>query len=140
MGRRQARETALQTLYQVEVGKIEPNTALQTMLDEFVIGKEDGEFASALVKGVITHQQDIDEVIQKLIVSWNFKRLAKVDLSALRLAIYELMFGHDVPPNVAVNEAIELAKTFSGEEAGKFVNGVLGKVVENLQEYRGGNS
>jgi len=104
-------------------------------LDESKIG-----FIWELVTGVIKHLKEIDEIIKKTAPHWPMDQMPIVDRNVLRLGIYELLFGDKkaVPPKVAINEAIELAKGFSGESSGKFVNGVLGTVFREYQKLEKG--
>ena len=99
-------------------------------------GLEEPEFVVGLVKGTIDHLADIDPIIERVAPQWPLDQIATVDRNVLRLGLYELMFGdHDaVPPKVAINEAIELAKSFGGESSGRFINGVLGTVYKEMGE------
>ena len=97
-------------------------------LREFAPGVEDPQFTLRLVQGTIDHLGEIDPLIEKAAPEWPLPQIAVVDRNILRLGIYELLFDKEVPPKVAINEAIELAKTFGGESSGKFVNGVLGTI------------
>jgi N utilization substance protein B len=103
---------------------------------EFGPGIEDLSFVEEVVRGVMTHQEKIDLIIGKAAPDWPLEQIAAVDRNVLRLGLYELIFGDraDVPAKVAINEAIELAKTFGGESSGRFVNGVLGTVYKELGE------
>ncbi|MFA5290869.1 MAG: transcription antitermination factor NusB [Candidatus Paceibacterota bacterium] len=103
---------------------------------EFGPGIEDLSFTEEIVHGVIAHQDKIDLIIGKAAPDWPLEQIAAVDRNVLRLGLYELIFGDraDVPAKVAINEAIELAKTFGGESSGRFVNGVLGTVYKELGE------
>ncbi len=103
---------------------------------EFAPGLEDGEFVKNLVFGVVKNREKIDAIIEKTAPEWPILQIALVDRNVLRLGLFELMYGnrHEVPPKVAINESIELAKTFGGESSGKFVNGVLGTVYRELGE------
>ncbi|PJE58438.1 MAG: transcription antitermination factor NusB [Candidatus Portnoybacteria bacterium CG10_big_fil_rev_8_21_14_0_10_36_7] len=105
-------------------------------LREFGPGLEGAAFVSDLVKGVIKYLQKIDNVIEKAAPEWPLEQISAVDRNVLRLGLYELLFGprNEVPPKVAINEAIELAKTFGGENSGKFINGVLGTVYREIGE------
>ena len=85
-------------------------------------------FAAELAQGVIDNQERLDEAIAEASKNWRLEQMAKVDRIVLRIAVYEISISRSVPVKAAINEAIELAKTFSGEEAGRFVNGILGKV------------
>jgi transcription antitermination protein NusB len=112
------------------VGIIEHN------IKEFAAGLEDPTFIIDLVKGVIAHMSEIDKIIEKAAPQWPIDQIAIVDRNVLRIGLYELLFGSrdEVPPKVAINEAIELAKSFGGDSSGKFVNGVLGTVYREIGE------
>ena len=103
---------------------------------EFAAGMEDTTFIRDLVNGVIEHINELDKIIEKAAPQWPLEQIAIVDRNVLRLGLYELLFGKrdEVPPKVAINEAIELAKSFGGESSGKFVNGVLGTVYREIGE------
>ncbi len=105
-------------------------------IGEFGAGLEDTNFIRELVAGVIKHLKEIDAIIEKAAPQWPLDQIAIVDRNVLRLGLYELLFGSrdEVPPKVAINEAIELAKSFGGESSGKFVNGVLGTVYREIGE------
>lgn len=109
---------------------------IKRISQEFGPGIEDLSFTEEIVHGVITHQDKIDLIIGKAAPDWPLDQIAVVDRNVLRLGLYELIFGDrsDVPAKVAINEAIELAKTFGGESSGRFVNGVLGTVYKELGE------
>ena len=85
-------------------------------------------FADPLIKGVLAHHDAIDEHIKKHCKNWDFHRIAAVDRNVMRLAIYEMLHREDIPPVVSINEAVDIAKKFSTEDSGKFVNGILDKV------------
>lgn len=129
MGRRQARETALQALFQIDMGKVEPNFALSNTAEEFGAGPQELEFARELVQGALEHLTEIDQMISNVSKEWQLSRMANVDRNIMRLALYEMNYREDIPRNVSVNEAVELAKVFGGPESSKFVNGILGKLV-----------
>lgn len=105
-------------------------------IQEFAAGMEETTFIRDLVKGVIEHITELDKIIEKAAPQWPLEQIAIVDRNVLRLGLYELLFGKrdEVPPKVAINEAIELAKSFGGESSGKFVNGVLGTVYREIGE------
>ncbi|AEF94951.1 NusB antitermination factor [Desulfotomaculum nigrificans CO-1-SRB] len=136
MGRRQARETALQALFQIDVGKIEPEFALKNTAEEFGAGPQELEFARQLVIGTLEHINEIDEIISRVSKEWQLSRMANVDRNIMRLALYEMMFRDDIPGSVSINEAVELAKAFGGADSGKFVNGILGKVLASQAEFK----
>lgn len=105
-------------------------------IGEFGSGLEDTQFVSDLVDGVLSHLEQLDAIIEKAAPQWPIEQIAVVDRNILRLGLYELLFGSrdEVPPKVAINEAIELAKSFGGESSGKFVNGVLGTIYREIGE------
>jgi N utilization substance protein B len=86
------------------------------------------EFMESLVKGVLEHLGDLDETIAQHAKNWNLQRMAAVDRNILRLAVYEIKYRNDIPPVVSINEAVDIAKKYSTEDSGKFVNGILDKV------------
>jgi N utilization substance protein B len=135
LSRSAARKTALQMIFQMDVGKNEWEMALHT-LEEKDLAEEDAAFALHLAEGVQKKQAEIDPYIQKESTQWSIDRMANVDKSILRLAVYELMAYPDTAKNIIINEAIELAKTFSTAESGAFVNGVLDKIAKDLSEEK----
>jgi N utilization substance protein B len=130
--RRKAREAALRALYELEIGRTKIHDSMEGM-------KENGgeltpdmlAFAEQLVQGVHDEQDYLDERISTTIKDWDYNRVAVVDRNLLRIAAFEFYFCPDIPPLVTINEAIDLAKKYSTAESGKFVNGVLAKVMEN---------
>jgi len=135
-----SRSIAMQSLYEWDFfeKKRDLEKLVEKNLQEFGPGLEDKNFVSELVKGVVKHQKEIDEIIQKTAPQWPLDQISIVDRNILRIGIYELLFGDKkaVPPKVAINEAIELAKGFGGENSGKFVNGVLGTVFKLIEEEK----
>ncbi len=103
---------------------------------EFAPGIDETKFISDLVDGVISKIKEVDKIIEKAAPQWPINQIAMVDRAVLRLGIYELLFGNraEVPPKVAINESIELAKNFGGDASGKFVNGVLGTIYREIGE------
>jgi len=124
MKRRIAREKALQALYQIDISGTEPAEAIEFVLED----QKADLFLQDLVEGTLKNLQEIDQEISKHLENWSIDRLSKVDVNILRLAIYEMKFSVDVPENVAINEAIEVAKKFGDDKSGKFINGILSKV------------
>ena len=132
--RRQAREIALQTLYTVEVGKQGPQEALDETLANVELDEKVAEFARALITATLRSQSEIDPILDRLATGFPVDRQSAVDRNILRLAAAEILFSaSDAPPGVAVNEAVELAKKFSTTESGRFVNGVLGALVREVE-------
>lgn len=134
-----SRSIAMQSLYEWDF-KGRNNEKLDEIvkknIEEFAPGLEDDSFVHHLVNGTISNQGKIDPLIEKCAPEWPLDQVTVVDRNILRLGIYELLFGNyeDVPPKVAINEAIELAKSFGGDSSGRFVNGVLGTIYRELGE------
>ncbi|MCX5710831.1 MAG: transcription antitermination factor NusB [Candidatus Omnitrophica bacterium] len=129
--RTKAREFALQILYQLDITKEAPEAALESFWTahlEEEVGDDLKAFTAELVKGTRENVEAIDASITKFAANWHLKRMAVVDRNILRMGCFELMFREDIPPKVAINEGVELAKKYSGIEAGKFVNAILDKV------------
>ncbi|GJM76437.1 N utilization substance protein B [Paenibacillus macerans] len=146
MKRRLAREIAIQSLYHMEMNEVEAEEAVSMLLSE-AAGDNEGEvnlsdaegdkaFVLELVNGTWSRKDAIDGLLSDYLKGWQISRLSKVDRQVLRLAAYEMIFRDDVPGKVAVNEAIELAKHFGTEESGKFVNGVLGKMIQDVEQLK----
>ena len=130
--RREGREAAVQYLYQLDIHG-DPTADLRSEFWKLREGTDKVRaFAEALVNGVIRHQPELDERIRKYAQNFILERLTVVDRNILRLAIFEMFHNLEVPPIVAINEAIELAKRLGGQDSGKFVNGVLDKVKTEL--------
>ncbi len=132
MGRRRAREIALQVLFQVDVGKIKPERALDYTIKEFQVNEETGAFARTLVEGTLAHRKEIDDYLKRYSSDWDLPRMANVDRNILRLGLFEMLYYPETPLNVAIDEALELAKTYSDEDAPRFINGVLGRIAKEL--------
>jgi len=128
--RRKAREAALQTLYEIEVGKASPETSMANTLEAAALDPELADYAVRIASGVRENESDLDKHISALVQGYDYSRLAAIDRNILRIAGYELFYEAAVPPKVAINEAIEIAKKYSTAESGKFVNGVLGRLVQ----------
>lgn len=125
MKRRTAREKAFQALFQINNSDIDTDEAIQHVVEEPAVDA----FLHQLVHGVMEHQEEIDQWISDNLENWTFNRLPKVEKTALRIAAYEIKHNDEIPAQVAINEAVELAKVFGEEESGKFVNGVLSKMI-----------
>ena len=123
-----ARAVAMQTLYEWDFygAKKSATEIIGRNLEDFAPELEEKEFAKDIVEGVMEHQKEIDATITKFAPDWPLPKITTVDRNILRIATFELLFNFEIPSKVAINEAIELAKTFGGESSGKFVNGVLG--------------
>ena len=101
-------------------------------LKEFAPEFDDQGFVQSLIVGVLTHLSEIDHYIERYAPEWPIEQITIIDRNVLRLGVFELIFGNEVPAKVAINEAIELAKTFGGESSGRFVNGVLGAIYKDI--------
>lgn len=137
--RRRARAAALQALYECEVGGLTPQQALGVLhhagppeVDD--PGDDEHAFVVALVRGAMDHRDALDERIGDAAKNWRVERMAILDRLVMRLAVQELMAHRESPPRVVISEAIELARAYSGEEAAKFVNGVLDGVYRRLKD------
>jgi transcription antitermination factor NusB len=139
--RTRAREIAMQVLFQFDVrgddypGQVGKTTA-QLCADETEAEADVVEFAAKLVEGTRQHREAIDQKLRGVTRNWDLHRMANVDRNVLRMAVYELMFCTDVPPKVAINEAIELGKKFSTANSGGFVNGILDRIRIDLERER----
>ena len=126
--RRKARILALQALYEADSVGHEAELAISRLLASERLAEESSAFACELVSGVIRSKEEIDQNIQRFAPAWPIEQIPTVDRNILRLAIFEILFDKKVPIKVAINEAVELAKTFGGDNSSKFVNGVLGSI------------
>lgn len=130
-----ARTIAMQTLFEWDFRGCQ-NDRLTAILEhnfqEFGEGLSEKDFTVSLINGVIANLKKIDKIITEYAPDWPLEQITVVDRNVLRVGIYELVFAKDVPPKVAINEAIELAKGYGGPSSGKFVNGVLGAIYKNL--------
>ncbi|MDY0088440.1 MAG: transcription antitermination factor NusB [Coriobacteriia bacterium] len=131
--RSRARLQAQQILYQRDITGVSANS----ILDEKAYNTEDGEpseFCRSLVIGSESHATEIDEAISQTSKHWTIARMPLVDRNILRLATYEILFCDSIPVSVSINEAVELAKVYGGEDSSRFVNGVLGRIAEIVGE------
>jgi N utilization substance protein B len=124
--RRRSRILALQALYEIDTTHHPAGTVLDQRLAEDPLPDEGEAFARELITGVMKHQAELDELIQRYAPEWPVDQMAVVDRNVLRIAIYEFLISKATPIKVAINEAVELAKLFGSDSAPRFVNGVLG--------------
>lgn len=145
MSRRLAREYAIQFLFSMDFNKeghneeqieefLQHKDEYRDIDEEGVLGKASRQYTIEALKGTLQHLEEIDKLIEFHTTGWKKERIAKVDLAILRLGIYEIVFSNEVPDSVAANEAVELAKKYSTEESGSFVNGILGKIIRGKSE------
>jgi transcription antitermination protein NusB len=131
--RRRARELALMALYELDFRPVEVSLVLKEFWKDRAVPAEVQEFADALVRGTAERAPELDKLIQANAAHWSLARIAPVERNILRLAAYELLYRHDIPERVAINEAIELAKLYGSEESGAFVNGILDQIRLHLR-------
>ncbi len=124
MKRRTAREKALQALFQIDLIKAEVQEAIDSVMED---GKKD-EYLDFLVTGSVENLEKIDEILKDNLENWTIERLSNIDRNILRIATFEMLKSTDVPVNVVMDEAIELAKAFGDDQSSKFINAVLSKV------------
>ena len=134
------RIVALQTLYEldfrVEVKEknLDKDAILRRNMERYSEVVDDKDFIAEIVEGVFEKQTELDSIIQPVAPDWPLSQIARVDRSILRIGVYELTFGKSVPAKVAINEAVELAKSFGADNSSKFVNGVLGTVLKKITD------
>jgi len=126
MLRRKAREYALKILYMIDMRE-DTNS---TFLENFEENEKVKKFADEIIKGVIENMKEIDEIISKVSLNWDIKRMSYIDRNILRIATYEIVFREDIPSIVSINEAIEIGKKYGDEDSPKFINGILHKIKE----------
>ena len=128
----------MQSLYEWDFfgKKVNLEKIVERNIKEFGPGLEDTSFVWQLITGIVQHLQEIDKIIEKAAPEWPIDQISIVDRNVLRMGLYELLYEDKtaVPPKVAINEAIELAKSFGGESSGKFINGVLGTVYKEIEK------
>jgi len=127
-GRRKARSIALQALYEIDSVGHDPEETIKRYLEENALTEENTEFARSMVRGVVKWKTKLDAQIKRFAPAWPVEQLAVIDRNILRLAIFEVLIDNKVPVKVAINEAVELAKSFGSDNSPKFINGVLGAI------------
>lgn len=130
-----SRTLALQALYEWDFNKLDKkdfNKILDHILKDFGAGLEDQTFVHVIIEGIMQNFDEINKLIEKSAPEWPLEQITVIDRNILRIGIFELKYSKDIPPKVAINESIELAKKFGGESSGKFVNGVLGTIYKDM--------
>mgnify|MGYP005829962581 CR=1 FL=1 len=130
MKRSVSREKALQAIFQMDLSDIAPDEAITNVLEE---GEKPDGFLSSIVFGTKEHQEEIDSTLKSHLEKWSLDRLGTVDRTILRMTVFEMMFVEEIPVNVSMNEAIELAKTFGDDKSSGFINAVLSKVKTTIE-------
>ncbi len=129
-----ARTCVMQTLFNIEFREQAARKTLDAILDEFAPKMEDRKFAYETLDGVIEHKDDIIKTITNYAPEWPIDKIAKVDRAILEIGVYEIAFSEGVPPVVAINEAVEIAKEYGDESSPKFINGVLSNVMKKYHD------
>ena len=136
--RRQSREAALKLLYALDITRADVKEVVRTPWAEALMSDNIRDFTTTLVTGVIQCRDEIDAFIQECSTNWSLERIGLVERNILRFAIYELCFLPDIPPNVTINEAVEVAKKYGTEEAPAFINGILDRIKHAVGPRLGG--
>lgn len=135
--RRRSRELAIKVLFHLEFSRDDPGKTFDLICNNFGASEDIKSFSKELVLGVCIYIKELDNLVDKASQNWRLERIAKVDRSILRLALYELLYRDDIPPKVSINEAVDLGKKFSTEESGAFINGVLDKIYTTVMTNKG---
>jgi len=135
--RRKARENALQILFQLEFNKPQIEKVIDQFWKEKKASEEIRDYSNWLVKGIVSHQPEIDNLIQSLSDHWRLSRMAHVDRNILRIAVFEFLYEKNIAAAIIINEAIEIAKKYSSDEAAAFINGILDAIRKRLEAGEG---
>lgn len=135
--RRRGRETALKLLYAIDLTQQSADDVLHAAWIDTVVPEIVREFSITLAAGVMSHRDEIDAMVQDSSMNWSLERIGIIERNILRFAIYELLFLPDVPPNVTINEAVEVAKRYGTDEAPSFVNGILDRIKQEIEARDG---
>lgn len=137
--RRQAREVALQVLYALDTLKSDPAEAIELFWNNFQAVAGSREFSTQLIQGTCEHLDQIDASIAACSENWSLPRMPRVDRNIMRIAVYEILYCPDIPPKVAINEAIDLGKLYGSENSSSFINGILDAVYLRLRKEHENN-
>lgn len=130
MSRRRSRELAMKLTYQFQIQRDHVDSQLEFLFSQEETGEKDREYITEIVKGIREREEIIDGLIEKNAIGWRLARISKVDLAILRVSIYEILYREDIPYNVSINEAVEMAKKYSSAEAPPFINGILSNIIK----------
>lgn len=135
MKRKRSREIAMELLFSMEISKNSYEETIECFVEDYEMDLKtiDLEYIKEVMKSVVDHKEEIDEIIKKSLINWTIDRVSKVNLTIVRLAIAEMLYINDVPEVVAINEAIELTKKYSDDKSVSFVNGALDKAFKNIK-------
>lgn len=131
--RRRARELALQVLFEAEFSAHDPSAVLGRRLEEEKLPKPVASYAEILLSGAWEHRDRYDRLISQAAPTWPLEQMARIDRNVLRVALFEMIDGKEVPVKAAINEAVELAKEYGSDTSGRFVNGVLGTIATEVE-------
>ena len=135
MKRKRSREIAMELLFSMEISKNSYEETIECFVEDYEMDLKtiDLEYIKEVMKSVVDHKEEIDEIIKNSLINWTIDRVYKVNLTIVRLAIEEMLYINDVPEVVAINEAIELTKKYSDDKSVSFVNGALDKAFKNIK-------
>lgn len=133
MNRKISREKSMELLFSMAITKETPDEIIETFVDNYEkdINKIDLDYVRGILEGVKNHETEIDALIEKNLNNWKLDRISKVNLTILRIGVYEIKYNDEIPDRVALNEALELCKKYSDEKSVSFINGVLDKILNN---------
>ncbi|OPG16468.1 transcription antitermination factor NusB [Ferroacidibacillus organovorans] len=137
MSRHGSRQLALQALYHLDLNRVEWEQAVAMTRAMIESIDYDETYLAQLMNGITDHQEMIDKILDRYSQDWDVDRMPGVDRNILRIGAFELLYGQDIPPAVAMNEAVELSKTYGTERSARFVNGVLAGVLRDLSDLHG---
>ena len=126
--RRKSREFALQALYQWDIARQDIQRIIAQSREHFSLEKGEDEFSERIIRGVVGHLQELDQLIETYSENWRLERISLIDRNILRMAAYELLYCEEIPPKVTLNEAVDLGKQFGTEDSGSFINGILDRI------------
>ena len=131
MGRRLARELALKVLYRFEEGDTDLPSVIEKVLEAKKYQKQDKDFSRILVQKTVANLKELDAMISRVIENWDYDRISVIDKIILRIGACEMLYFNDIPPQISINEAIEIGKKYGGNDSGRFINGVLDAIRRN---------
>jgi N utilization substance protein B len=126
--RRKSREFALQALYQWDITRRDIQQVIAQSGEHFFLEKGEDEFSERIIRGVVGHLQELDQLIEGYSENWRLDRMPVIDRNILRMAAFELLYCEEIPPKVTLNEAVELGKQFGTDDSGSFINGILDRI------------
>lgn len=134
MGRKNARVGAMQLLYSMELNKDFSHESIEKFFENYDFSESEQSYINSVISELVNNLDSVDKVLSDNLQGWTIQRLATVDREILRVAIFEFLYRKDIPVEVSINEAVEIAKKYSSEESPKFVNGILASILKNLKD------